>query len=113
MENQNSSKTFSDLLEEIKQRPTLYLPRYSIFDLQAFYNGYIVALRQSGNSNIHEIEFDEFLDWIREICPVKTNHSWANLMFFYATDERDALDKFFGLLDDFQKLKRSASAVEE
>ena len=111
---ENLPKNFSSLLEEIRKRPTLYLPRYSIFDLQAFYDGYSLALDRCGYSNdeTDETEFSEFLNWIREICPVKTNHAWANLLFFHASDERDALDKFFGLLDDFREMKSYKMADE-
>lgn len=109
MTEQHPSADFYELLDEIRKRPTLYLPRYSIFDLQAFYYGYDFARRRSNVAKLEEdVRFGEFLDWLRQICPIKTNHGWANLLFFYSMDERDALDKFFGLLDDFRAQKAEA-----
>ena len=103
MNEQQTYSNFYDLLEQIRKRPTLYLPRHSIFDLQAFYYGYDFARQKNKLTEMDEDkEFGEFLEWLRQICPVKTNHAWANLIFFYSMDERDALDKFFGLLDDFK-----------
>ena len=57
---------FYDLLTQIRQRATLYLSRYSIFEFQTFYNGYQFA-RQDANLPVtaEEIEFEMFLDWIR------------------------------------------------
>jgi hypothetical protein len=107
MQNEEISKNFISLLEEIRKRPTLYLPRRSIFDLQAFYYGYDYFRLHKSEScdNSHLKEFEDFLDWIREICPVKTNMSWANLLFVYSTDERSAFDKFFELLDNYRQVQ--------
>ena len=105
MNEQQTYSNFYELLEQIRKRPTLYLPRHSIFDLQAFYYGYDFARLKSRLPEIDEDkEFGEFLEWLREICPVKTNHAWANLIFFYSMDERDALDTF---LDYLMNLKRT------
>ena len=113
MNKQQTSRNFYDLLEQIRKRPTLYLPRQSIFDLQAFYYGYDFARLKSGLAVTDEDkEFGEFLEWLRQICPVKTNHAWANLIFFYSIDERDALDKFFGLLDDFKTYKANSEIIQ-
>jgi hypothetical protein len=99
---------FYELLKELRRRPALYLSRKSIFDFQSFLQGYEIARINLGLSKTQEeIEFDEFLDWVKEICPVKTNHTWANLLLFYSADERDALDKLFGLFDDFQEQKQN------
>jgi hypothetical protein len=112
MSDQYASNDFYTILDEIRKRPTLYLPRHSIFDLQAFYYGYDFARQRNGLPETQQdMEFGEFLDWLRQICPVKTNHAWANLLLFYSIDERDALDKFFGLLDDFKLQKADSENI--
>ncbi len=99
--------SFYELLQEIRRKPSLYLSRKTIFDFNSFLLGYEVARIQAElPKTTEEEEFDEFLAWIREICPVKTNHTWANLILFYSADERDALDKLFGLFDDFQEQRK-------
>jgi hypothetical protein len=94
------------LLLDIKKRPTLYLSRYSIFDMQSFYHGYYAAKREL---NLHQttevIEFEDFLEWIRSVYKIKTNQSWAMLILFHSIDEKDALDRFFQLFEEFMKTK--------
>lgn len=110
MSEQSTNEGFYALLEAIRKRPTLYLPRHSIFDLQAFYYGYSFSYLKNGLPETQEDkEFGEFLEWLRTICPIKTNHSWANLLLFYSVDERDALDKFFDFFDDFRAQKIGCS----
>lgn len=105
---------FYELLKEIRRRPGLYLSRKSIFDFNSFLQGYEIARINLGLSKTEEeIQFDEFLEWIKEICPVKTNHTWANLLLFYSADERDALDKLFALFDDFQEQKHNKSENDD
>jgi hypothetical protein len=94
---------FSDLLPEIKKRPTLYLSRYSIFDFQSFYYGYDLARNQIGVPKTdQEREFEEFLLWVRSRYKTETTQSWASLILFYSVDERDALDRLFDLWEKFQ-----------
>ena len=112
MNEQQTYRNFYELLDQIRKRPTLYLPRHSIFDLQAFYYGYDFArLKNRLAETDEDKEFGEFLEWLRQVCPVKTNHAWANLIFFYSMDERDALDNFFGLLDDFKIYKANSEII--
>ena len=52
--------------------------------------------------SFEEKEFEEFLEWIRSIYPVKTRQSWANIVLFHSADERDALNKLFELFEEHQ-----------
>lgn len=99
---------FSDLLPEIKKRPTLYLSRYSIFDFQSFYYGYDLARNQIGlpKSDLDR-EFEEFLSWVRARYHIETTQSWASLILFHSVDERDALDRLFQLWEKFQNREKS------
>jgi hypothetical protein len=98
---------FDNLLQEIKKRPTLYLAKHSIFDFQSFYNGYGFARYQMGLvPTEQEKEFEEFLQWIPSVYPVKTRQTWAHIILFHSADERDALDKLFVLLERFKKLSQ-------
>ncbi len=89
---------FSDLLPEIKKRPTLYLSRYSIFDFQSFYYGYGLAINQLGlPKDSKQQEFEEFLSWVRSRYNIQTTQSWASLILFHSVDERDALNRSKGI----------------
>jgi hypothetical protein len=119
------NKDFMTVLDEIRKRPTLYLPRYSIFDLQAFYWGYAFYRAYKDGAldlNKHkeaertgeQREFEDFLNWIEERSPVKTDiFSWASLLYVYSNDERNALDRFFQLLDEYRQVKADTPDVIE
>jgi hypothetical protein len=93
---------FYDLLEKIKKRPPAYLGKYSIFSLQSFWDGYDFARRElSLPLTAQETEFREFLKWLREKFKVETGQSWSSIILFHSADEKDALDRFFKLFDEF------------
>ncbi|AFZ28094.1 hypothetical protein Cylst_6126 [Cylindrospermum stagnale PCC 7417] len=99
---------FYHLLQEIRKRPTLYLSRQSIFDFQSFYFGYNFSRRQIGIPETdEELEFEEFLQWVRKLYSVDTNQSWASIILFHSIDERDALDRLFNIFEDFLEEKNS------
>jgi Trp operon repressor len=105
-----------DLLQQIKKRPTLYLSRRSIFDLQSFYKGYYVA-RQLLNlpATEQEREFDNFSEWLQKKYEINTRQSWAMLILFNSHDERDALDNFFELFEEFieqRKVPENSQEIE-
>ena len=101
MKDKNMSNLY-ELLPKIQENPSLYLGRYSILSLLAFWSGYKIALAQFGiqPTKQHE-EFEEFLGWIPERLEVKTGQSWASIILFYSPDERSALDTFFELWSEF------------
>ncbi|VXD13711.1 conserved hypothetical protein [Planktothrix serta PCC 8927] len=106
--------SFSDLLPEIKKRPTLYLSRYSIFDFQSFYYGYDFASNQLGlPKSEKDQEFEQFLSGLRERYKIETTQSWANLILFHSVDERDALDRLFDLWEKFQKCDHASVAEQD
>ncbi|MGR3274351.1 hypothetical protein ACSYAD_04475 [Acaryochloris marina NIES-2412] len=95
---------FYTLLDRIKKQPSLFLARPSIYDLESFLFGYEYAKSLHGNSQTEEEkEFFQFTEWLREEFPIKTNHSWTNIIMFYSYDERDALIKFFNFFESYKK----------
>ena len=102
---------FYQLLQNIKKRPTLYLSRCSIFDLQTFCNAYQLSRRDLEiPESIQELEFGEFIAGLRQKLS-GGNHSWASLVLFHfslESDERMALQKFFELWEEFLNQERSA-----
>jgi len=93
---------FYDLLEKIKKRPAMYLGRHSIFSLQAFLDGYYFARRELGLPlTEQESEFQEFLQWMRDKFKVETGQLWASILLFHSADERNAVERFFSLFEEF------------
>jgi hypothetical protein len=97
---------FYQLLQNIRKRPTLYLSRCSIVDLQTFCNAYQLSRRDLDiPESDQEKEFLEFSSWLRHHWNITTNnHSWASLILFHSSlehDERAALQTFFELWDKF------------
>ncbi|MCL1468810.1 hypothetical protein [Argonema galeatum] len=93
---------FYDLLQKIKKRPAMYLGRHSIFNLQAFLDGYYFARRELGLPlTKQESEFQDFLQWIRQRFNIETGQLWASILLFHSADERSAVDRFFSLFEEF------------
>lgn len=91
-----------ELLEKIKQRPSLYLGKRSLSHLQVFLDGYTFARRQLGVSiTEQEQEFDDFQEWIEQRFNQPSTQSWTRIILFYSEDEADALNRFFELFEDF------------
>lgn len=95
----------SDILKKIKNKPSVYLGKPSISCLQAFLSGYNVAQYQLGLPLQPENPLDGFQDWIQKKFNIDSSQSWANIILFFSQDERDALDIFFHLFEEFCQSK--------
>jgi len=101
-----------DILQKVKNKPNVYLGSPSILCLQAFLSGYNVAQYQLGRESLNAPDcFDGFQEWIQEKFKIESDQSWAKVILFYSADERDALERFFELFDEF--LKRNPSRAPE
>jgi hypothetical protein len=99
---------FYDLLQKIKKRPAMYLGKNSIFSLQAFLDGYYFARREIGiNLTEEEIEFQNFLQWIRYRFNVETGQLWSSIILFHSADEKSAVDRFFTLFEEFNQQQKN------
>jgi hypothetical protein len=91
-----------DLLEKIRKRPPMYLGYYSIFNLQSFLAGRYQARHELGIPKTEqERDFEEFQDWIQKKYGIQSSQSWARIINFYSSDEREALNRFFELIEEF------------
>ena len=93
---------FYELIQQIKQRPALYLDKPSIEHLQVFLDGYLFARRQLNvNMTEQEEKFEGFQEWIENKFNQKDTQSWTKIILFYSQDEKKALFRFFDLFDEF------------
>ena len=100
------------ILQKVKSKPNVYLGSPSIICLQAFLSGYNVAQYQLGESLNTPNCFDGFQEWIQERFKIDSSQSWAKIILFYSAEERDALERFFQLFDEFVKRDRSSIPEE-
>ncbi|MBD2182859.1 hypothetical protein H6S82_04315 [Planktothrix sp. FACHB-1355] len=95
--------SFYNLIQKIKQRPSLYLGKRSSGHLQVFLDGYTFARRELDVPlTEEERDFEDFQEWIEKRFNQPSTQSWERIILFYSEDERDALDKFFDLFEDFK-----------
>ena len=106
---------FYELIDKIKQRPALYLGKSSLNQLQTFLDGYTFALRQANISvSQEEQEFEQFQEWIEVKFSQPSTQSWSRIILFYSEDERDALESFFELLNEFiNEIKLSSVELKD
>ncbi|MBV6625618.1 MAG: hypothetical protein KI793_22270 [Rivularia sp. (in: Bacteria)] len=94
---------FYEMMESIKKRPGMYLGKCSITRLRSFLDGYIGARRDLGLPETEEeTEFYKFQDWIQERFEIKSYYGWNDIILLNSVDERDALNKFFDLFEQFR-----------
>ena len=92
-----------ELLDKIKERPSLYLSGDSINHLKAFLDGYYFCKHSFVLSNsLQDQNWFRFQQWIEEKYSIRTSQSWAQIILFFSTDECEALNNFFDLLEEFK-----------
>lgn len=92
------------LLDKIKAKPGLYIGRASIADLRMFIVGYRFA-RSEAKFPPTEIESDfykNFQPWLQLRLNVRTSNAWDKIILFTVTNEQQAFDYFFQLLEEFK-----------
>lgn len=106
---QTKTEYLYELLQRIKQRPGMYLARPSITRLRMFLMGYSIARAELGlPTTEQEKEFGGFQDWIQERYNITSSHGWDSIILFYSADERDGLDRFFKLLEQFRNGEKAS-----
>jgi hypothetical protein len=96
--------------KEIKANPVI-LANSSIYSLDAYITAYDDFCRAwELPLTEQQQEFRLFLNWLRFEKYQKTttkNVRWSSLILYDSDNERDALNNFFELFDEFRALKNS------
>jgi hypothetical protein len=100
-----AKQSIYDVLELVRKRPPIYLDEYSIKRLRSFLVGYQGGLISQGfefrNANP---DFHAFNDWVaKRLGFFESTAGWCNMILEKSVNERDALERFFALLDEFKK----------
>lgn len=99
----NHQEYLYEMLEQIKQRPGMFLGQCSITRLRSFLDGYIGCRADLGLPETQqELEFNQFQEWIQTRFKITSSHGWDSIILFYSADEKEALNNFFELFAQFR-----------
>jgi hypothetical protein len=101
------------VLEKIKARPGIYLGRASVSDLFMFIVGYRTAREELEMEPTNtELDFyGEFQPWLQQRLQLTTSNSWARMIEFGCSDEKEAFEQFFRLLNEFSQRNAIAAST--
>ena len=94
-------KNLYDSLDKMRERPAMYLGEKSISRMEAF----IMGFYEGSNDEITENPpFDGFNDFVGKFYGKYTTAGWKNLILSdHYGNEKEALDRFFVLLDEYRE----------
>jgi len=103
-----------EILAKIKTKPGMYLGHSSVSDLFIFLAGYKTARRELGvNPTERELIFHEgFHEFVQSYYQIHSSKSWAKIIMLYCSDERQGFDRFFELLEKFEKSSEKSQQIE-
>lgn len=86
-------------IQQIKQKPGMYIGKPSLHLLQAYLNDYVAYHNETNDPNYFFMP--EFQEYIQRRFNITTTHSWANIITFYSNNDDDAFNRFYQLLEEF------------
>ena len=94
------------LLQEMRRRHTgMFIGKLSIIRLAAYLRGYELAAQRLGGKEPDSI-IPDFCDWIHQRFG-STRYSWEETILQQSTDDADAQEQFWKLLDEFLALHKT------
>lgn len=92
-----------NLMKKIKQDPYTYLGEISIYRLKSFMDGYVEAISKfKRDDKLEDLDYMKFNDWIfRKFNISNQNLSWISVINLEASNDLEAFEKIFLLLDEF------------
>jgi hypothetical protein len=103
--------TFFELLDDIRQRPGMYLGYTSLRTFRAWLDGFRFARHQAGLPLLEgEAEFDGFDAFVSDKFDWHDTGGWAAKIAYYHRDDAEALDEFFKLLNEYRAGLRAKAA---
>jgi hypothetical protein len=103
MENQGTVKVIEgNILEQIRQRPAMFIGGHSLTKLRAFLDGYFTAKRELRIEIASPLPND-FHEWVAyRLHFLESTLGYANMILKRTPDEAQALKRFFELFDEAQ-----------
>ncbi len=90
-----------EILDKMRERPSMYTGEHSLTSIQHFINGFFVAHNYNTNESPN---FGKFHDFVGQFYGKYSTPGWKNLILSaHFGNESEALIRFYELLDDFRK----------
>ena len=89
-----------ELLEQIAERPGMYIGKRSAIRLHVFLQGWLLGRGDVDDSEVLRV----FQQWVSNKYKIETMHSWAEIITFFSEDDVDAFEKFYALFREFRSL---------
>lgn len=97
------------LIEKIKQRPELFLREASITKLKTFLDGYTFAINEHNiedSKTIMPLPFWFFHEYVARVYNYyESTSGYLNMILKQVNNEKEGLELFFKLFDEFKNLK--------
>ena len=90
--------SFKNLIARLSQRTAMYIGKNDIFYLDAFISGWLFCPIED-ISDLHL--FGDFQEWLRKKFNIQGTQGWAKIILFQCFDEKQALEYFFKLFNEF------------
>lgn len=88
----------SDLLNNIKKRPAMYLGSPCPVKLELFIQGWL-----TGKEDYQKAGWlTDFHQFVAKKHNIRTTHSAGEILVFFCSSNSDAFDEYYKLLEDFQ-----------
>ena len=93
-------------LKKIKIKPEMYLGKKSLTLLKVYIDGYIDRQFEINNTYATS-KFWHFSEYVQKYYKIKFNRNWEKIINFFTTNDEEAFDKFFELLDEYLKTEET------
>lgn len=93
-----ANSSIRGFIEEIQQRPSMYIGGRTIHHLKSFIDGWLFG----ASDKIEDVDIiEDFYHWLVIKYEIKGTQSWSQIILFYSMDEYSALVNFFQLFSEF------------
>jgi hypothetical protein len=95
-------------LDRIRKKPGLYLGESSITRLEAFLVGLRIGVEQATRQTLRDDHhFSGFREWVvQKLGHASSGAGWQDMILEKNASEKDALERFFTLLDEYRSQRQ-------
>jgi hypothetical protein len=91
------------LLDRVRLRPSMYLRRKSLLEIETVCSGYSAGLNAHGIKEAGSRFNQDFAEYLEKRFKWSLCQGWACAIRMHSKTSRQAFDRFFALLADFKR----------